>query len=98
MSDSSLIITTRSGSVYDIHDGRWWRNGVYGGTILTVFGMPDEMTVQEAHGWERYDVTSIQVGRRLYLAGFHEWAMSTHVTEIVVKPFDDENVTEADTT
>jgi hypothetical protein len=95
MSDSSLIITTRSGSVYDIHDGRWWRNGRGGNQIMAVFGMPPDMTVQEAHGWERYDVTSIQVGRRLYIAGFHEFAMSTHVTEIVVKPFGDGNVTEA---
>ena len=62
---------------------------------MAVFGMPPDMTVQEAHGWERYDVTSIQVGRRLYIAGFHEFAMSTHVTEIVVKPFGDGNVTEA---
>jgi hypothetical protein len=95
MSEHGLVITTRSGAVYDIVDGHWWRNGRGGDQIMAVFGMPPEMTIWEAHGWDRYDIASIQVGWPVYFAGFDTWAMSTPVTEIVVKQVDYENVKEA---
>jgi hypothetical protein len=79
----NLVITTKSGSIYELRDSRWWREGMGGRTVITLFGIPETMSVMDAHRIDLYDPASVKVGLRMYVSDSDSWAISTRIETIV---------------
>ena len=86
------LLTTESGSVYDIDTARrfWMRNSdgiqrIWDGPIVVPGDLPQPNGWEELHellGTHGRAVTEVHVGERVYLSGRDSWAFSTVVVNV----------------
>ena len=83
-----MIVTTESGSVYDLSNGFCVRNGQFRFKIWWVYcfdykdGMPDSEIPQPFADEDAGKKLSIQLGKSMYLGGKDGWIISTNIVSI----------------